>query len=102
MRSARAIAETRNAPQFQRLAKPIKEPREAAYHVPQQGLVGRMMNIGLRHRSVDPQLAAVLQTELHGGFDDEVVDGLECRRCQPVEAAVEGRHAWAPSRSRNQ
>src|SRR6516225_9985793 len=49
-----------------------------------------MMNVGLHHRGVDPQLAAVLQAELHGGFDDEVVDGLEGRRCQPVEAAVEG------------
>ena len=38
----------------------------------------------------NPQLAAVLQAELHGGFDHEVVDGLECRRCQSVEAAVEG------------
>jgi hypothetical protein len=46
------------------------------------------MNIGLHHRSVDPQLAAVLQTELHGGFDDEVVDGLECAlprlKCSPM------------------
>jgi hypothetical protein len=38
----------------------------------------------------DPQLAAVLQSELHGGFHDNVVDGLERRRRQPVEAAVEG------------
>src|SRR5215470_834938 len=28
--------------------------------------------------------------KLHGGFDDEVFDGLEGRLCQPVEAAVEG------------
>jgi hypothetical protein len=49
-----------------------------------------MMNVGLHHRGVDPPLAAVLQAELHGGFDDEAVDGLERRRCQPVEAAVEG------------
>ena len=39
---------------------------------------------------VSTRSAAVLNSELHGGFDDEVVDGLECRRRQPVEAAVEG------------
>jgi hypothetical protein len=33
---------------------------------------------------LDPQLAAVLQAELHGGLDDEVVDGLERRRCRVV------------------
>jgi hypothetical protein len=35
-----------------------------------------MMNVGLHHRGVDPQLAAVLNAELHGGFDDEIVEAL--------------------------
>jgi hypothetical protein len=32
------------------------------------GIVGRMMNVGLHHRGVDPQLAAILNAEFHGGF----------------------------------
>ena len=48
-----------------------------------------MMNVGLDHRRVDPQLGAVLQAERDRRLDHEVVDGLECRRRQPVEAAVE-------------
>jgi hypothetical protein len=42
------------------------------------------------HRGVEAQLAAVLHGELHGGFNDQIVNGLERRRRQPVEAAVEG------------
>ena len=80
MRSTRAITKTGDVPQFQRLGKPTEESREDAHHVPQQGVVGRMMNVGLHHRGVDPQLAAVLQAELHGGFDDKVVDDFERRR----------------------
>ena len=90
MRSTRAIAKARDAAQFQRRGKPAEQPREDPHHVPQQGIVGRMINVGLHHRGVDPQLAAVLNPELHGGFDDEFVDGLERDRRQPVEAAVEG------------
>jgi hypothetical protein len=90
MRGARAIAKAHNASQFQGFGKPSEEPREDAHHIPQQGVVGRMMNVRLHHRGIDPQLAAVLQAKLHGGFDDEIVDGLERRRRQPVEAAVEG------------
>jgi len=48
-----------------------------------------MMNVGLDHRRVDPQLGAILQAERDRRLDHEVVDGLECRRRQPVEAAVE-------------
>ena len=90
MRSTRAIAKTRDAPQLQRLGKPAEEPREDPHNVPQQGVVGRMTNVGLHHRGVDPQLTAVLHAELHGGFNDDFVNGLERRRRQPVEAAVEG------------
>jgi hypothetical protein len=90
MRSTRTIAKTRDARQFQRLRKPAEEPREHAHHVPQQGVVGRMMNVGLHHRGVDPQFPAVLKAQLHGGFDEEFIDGLERRWRQPVEAAVEG------------
>jgi hypothetical protein len=49
MRRARAIAKARDAPQFQRLGKPTEQPREDAHHVPQQGVVSRMMNVGLHH-----------------------------------------------------
>jgi hypothetical protein len=49
-----------------------------------------MMNVGLHHRGVDPQLAAVLHAELHGSPHDEVIYGLEHRRRQPVEGVMLG------------
>ena len=52
---AGCAAKVRDAPQFQGLGKPTEEPREDAHHIPQQGVVGRMMNVGLHHRGVDPQ-----------------------------------------------
>ena len=49
-----------------------------------------MMNVGLHHRGVDPQLAAVLHAELHGSPHDELIDGLERRRRQPIEGIMLG------------
>jgi hypothetical protein len=61
-----------------RLGKPAEEPREDPHHVPQQGIVGRMMNVGFHRRGVEP--AACCRSELHGSTHDEVIDGLERRR----------------------
>jgi hypothetical protein len=54
MRSA-SDRESRRCAATPGLGKPTEEAREDAHHIPQQGVVGRMMNVGLHHRGVDPQ-----------------------------------------------
>jgi len=49
-----------------------------------------MMNVGLDHRGVDPQLAAVLQTKPDRSLNHQIIDSFERLRRQPIEAAVEG------------
>ena len=49
-----------------------------------------MMNIGLHHRSVDPQLRAVLQSELDRRPNHQVVDCFQRLWRQTDEAALEG------------
>ena len=48
-----------------------------------------MMNVGLNHRRVDPQLRAILQAKVERCSNDKVVDGYEGLRRQPIEVAVE-------------
>jgi hypothetical protein len=86
---APAIAKRRDPSQLERLGKAADQARDDAHHIPQQGVVGRMMNVGLHHRGVDPQPGAILQAERHRRPNQEVIDGLERRRRQPIEAAVE-------------
>ena len=57
-----AIAESLDTPQLQRLGQTANQPRDDAHYVPQQRVVGRMMNVGLHHRGVDPQLRTILQS----------------------------------------
>ena len=49
-----------------------------------------MMNVGLHHRSVDPQLHTVLQSELDRRLNDQVVDRFQRLRSQTDEPALEG------------
>src|SRR5689334_11698085 len=49
-----------------------------------------MMNVGLHHCSVDPQLRTVLQSELDGRLNDQVVDRFQRLRSQTDEPALEG------------
>ncbi len=49
-----------------------------------------MMNIGLNHRGIDPQLGAILQAKRDRGLNDHVIDSFERLRRQPIEAALEG------------
>ena len=58
------------------------------HHIPQQRVVGRMMDVGLHHRGVDPQLPTVLQSELDRRPNHQVVDGFERLRRQSDEAAL--------------
>jgi hypothetical protein len=47
-----------------------------------------MMDVGLHHRGVDPQLRTILQSELDRRPNHQVVDGFERLRCQSDEAAL--------------
>jgi hypothetical protein len=69
VRRTPAIAETLDAPHLQRLGEAAAKAREDPHHIPQQSIVGRMMNVGLDHRGVDPQLGAVLQAERDRGLN---------------------------------
>jgi hypothetical protein len=48
------------------------------------------MNVSLDHRGVDPQLTTVLQAQLHGDSNNDIIDVFECLWRQPIDAAVEG------------
>src|SRR5215475_7143578 len=89
MRGTGAITKTRDTRQFQRLGESLDQTCENPDHVPQQGIVGRMMNVGLDHRGVDPQLATILQAQLYGGSNKDIVDVFERLRRQPIDAAIE-------------
>ena len=57
-----------------------------------------MMNVGLEHGRVDPQLRAVLEAEIDRGADHRVIDGMRRLGGEPVEGAVERvvlRHPFA-------
>src|SRR5215471_3064437 len=47
------------------------------------------MNVRLHHRSIDPQLRAVLQPKINRCLHDNFVDGLKRVGRQPIEVAVE-------------
>ena len=65
------------------------QPRQDPHRIPQQRVIGGMMNIGLDHGGVDPQLRAILQAEGDGGADDRGIDGLQRARGQAVDGPVE-------------
>src|SRR5262245_24890397 len=88
-RRARVIAKTLDTPPFHGFGQVTNRARDDAHHVPQQRVVGRMVNVGLHHRGVDPQLATVLQTKINRCVHDKVVDSSDGIRPKPVEVAME-------------
>ncbi len=63
-RRSRPIPEPLDTPTPQRCGEAANQARDDANDIPQQRVVGRMMNVGLHHRGVDTQLLAVLQFEV--------------------------------------
>ena len=88
-RRSRPISEPLDTPAFQRCGEATDQARDDANDIPQQRVVGRMMNVGLHHRGVDTQLLAVLQSELDRRLHHQIIDRLERLGRQPIEAAVE-------------
>jgi hypothetical protein len=47
------------------------------------------MDIGFHYGGIDAQLLAIFQTELDGGLDHSLIDGLHGGWGEPIEGAVE-------------
>ena len=58
------------------LCETTDEPGEDSHHIPEQSIIGWMMDIGFDHRRIDAQSLAVLQSQIDGGFKDQVIEGL--------------------------
>lgn len=65
------------------------EPRQDAHDIPEQSIIGRMMNIGFCDRRIDAQSLAVLQPQIDGSFKDQVIDGLYGLRPKFIEGPIE-------------
>src|SRR6478609_3038194 len=80
---------TLDTPARKRCGEATDQARDDANDIPQQRIVGRMMNVGLHHRGVDTQLLAVFQSELDRRLHHQIIDRLERLGREPIEAAVE-------------
>lgn len=58
------------------LCETTDEPREDSHYIPEQSIVGWMMDIGFGNRRIDAQSLAVLHSQIDGSFKDQVIDGL--------------------------
>jgi hypothetical protein len=88
-RRSRPISEPLDTPALQRCGEATDQAPDDANDIPQQRVVGRMMNVGLHHRGIDTQLLAVLQSELDRRLHHQIIDRLERLGREPIEAAVE-------------
>src|SRR5437870_6900406 len=86
--AARAVRERPDARREQDVQL-ANEPRQDAHRIPQQRVIGGMMNIGLDDRSIDPQLGAIFEAETDRRVDDRLIDRLQRVGGQPVEGPVE-------------
>ena len=87
-RRSPAIAKPLDSSQFQRFGQAPNQARDDTHHIPQQCVVGRMMNVGLHHCGVDPQLRTVLQSKLDRRSNHHVVNRFQRLRCQSDEATL--------------
>ena len=60
-----------------------------AHAIPQQCIVGGMVNVGFDHGSIGTQLLAVFQADPDGGSDHGLVDRLKRRGGQLVKGSME-------------
>ena len=83
-----AVREEPDAGRQDRVEFP-NEPSQDPHRIPQQGVVGGVVDVGLDHRRVDAQLFPILETTFNGRVDDRLIDGLQGRGSEPVDGAVE-------------
>ena len=65
------------------------EPRQDSHYIPEQSIVGWMMDIGFGNRRIDAQSLAVLQSQIDGSFKDQVIDGLQGFGPKFVKGSIE-------------
>jgi len=65
------------------------EPGEDSHHIPEQRIIGWMMDIGFGYRRVDAQSLTVLQSQIDGGFKDPIIKGLQSLRSKFVKGPIE-------------
>src|SRR5207245_4504383 len=70
------------------LPETTDEPGEDSHHIPEQSIIGWMMDIGFGHRRIDAQSLAVLQSQIDGGFKDQVIEGLQGLRPKFVKGPI--------------
>jgi hypothetical protein len=73
----------------QQFPQTLDQTGDDPHAIPQQGIVGGMVNVGFDHGAIGAQLLAVFQAESDGGSDHRIVDGLKRRGCQPVKGSIE-------------
>jgi len=58
-------------------AETTDEPGDDAHDIPEQSAIGWIMDVGLANRRIHAQFLAVLDSQLHGRLDDQIIDGLK-------------------------
>jgi len=76
-------------PLGKKLCETTDETREDAHYIPEQSIIGGMMNIGFGDRRIDAQFLAVFHSELDGSFEDHVIDGLQGLRPKFIKSPIE-------------
>ena len=66
------------------------QPRQNTDGVPQQGGIGRPVDVGFHNGCVDTKFVSVFQTIIDSGLNHGIIDLLHRRESQPIECLVEG------------
>jgi len=81
-------------PLGKKLCETTDEPRQDPHDIPEQSIIGWMMDIGFGDRRIDAQSLAVLQSQIDSRSKDQVIDGLYGLRSKfikgPIESVVLG------------
>jgi hypothetical protein len=76
-------------PAGNKLCETTDEPREHSHYIPEQSIIGWMMDIGLGNRRIDAQSLAILQSQIHGSFKNQIIEGLQRLRPKFVKGPIE-------------
>jgi hypothetical protein len=71
------------------LSETTDEPGDDSHDIPEQSIIGWMVDVGFDNRRINAQSLAVLDSEIDSSFDDQIIDGLKCRGPQLVKSPIE-------------